>query len=29
MWFKENGWELPTDQEQWNAIRKELEERNG
>ena len=29
MWFKENGWELPTDQEAWNAIRKELEEKNG
>lgn len=24
MWFIENGWELPTDQEEWNAIREEL-----
>ena len=24
MWFEENGWELPTDQEQWNKIREEL-----
>ena len=29
MWFEENGWELPTDQEQWNAIREELREKNG
>ncbi len=27
MWFEENGWELPTDQEQWNKIREGL--RNG
>ena len=27
MWFEENGWELPTDQEQWNKIREDL--RNG
>ena len=25
MWFRENGWELPTDQEKWNQIREELE----
>lgn len=25
MWYKENGWELPTDQELWNKIRNELE----
>jgi hypothetical protein len=25
MWYKENGWELPTDQEKWNAIRSEME----
>jgi hypothetical protein len=24
MWFEENGWELPTDQEAWNVIRKDL-----
>jgi hypothetical protein len=24
MWYEENGWELPTDQEQWNRIREEL-----
>lgn len=24
MWFEENGWELPTDQESWNRIREEL-----
>jgi hypothetical protein len=24
MWFEENGWELPTDQEAWNAIREDL-----
>lgn len=29
MWFEENGWELPTDQEEWNAIREELREKNG
>lgn len=26
MWYKENGWELPTDQPLWNDIRKKLEE---
>jgi hypothetical protein len=25
MWFTANGWELPTDQPAWNAVRKELE----
>ncbi len=25
LWFKENNWELPTDQPQWNAVRKELQ----
>lgn len=25
MWYKENGWELPTDQELWNTIRSERE----
>ena len=29
MWFEVNGWELPTDQEQWNAIREGLREKNG
>lgn len=29
MWYEENGWELPEDQEAWNAIRKELKEKNG
>ena len=29
MWFEANGWELPTDQEAWNNIRKELREKNG
>lgn len=24
MWYEENGWDLPTDQERWNTIRKEL-----
>jgi len=24
MWFLENGWELPTDQELWNKIREDL-----
>ena len=24
MWYKVNGWELPTDQEKWNKIRAEL-----
>jgi hypothetical protein len=24
MWYEENGWELPADQEKWNGIRKEL-----
>jgi hypothetical protein len=28
MWYEENGWELPTDQEQWNSIREDLR-RNG
>lgn len=28
MWYEENGWDLPTDQEQWNAVREELR-RNG
>lgn len=28
MWFEENGWELPTDQEAWNRIREELK-KNG
>ena len=27
MWFRENGWELPTDQELWNKIRQDLEEK--
>ena len=27
MWFEENDWELPTDQEAWNKIREGL--RNG
>lgn len=27
MWYDENDWELPTDQEEWNKIREEL--RNG
>ena len=25
MWYKENGWELPTDQELWNKLRLEQE----
>lgn len=30
MWYKENGWELPTDQPLWNKIRAELEaKKNG
>jgi hypothetical protein len=30
MWFRENGWELPTDQEKWNQIREEIEaKKNG
>jgi hypothetical protein len=29
MWFEENGWELPTDQEEWNAIREELKRNDG
>lgn len=29
MWYKENDWELPTDQEEWNKIREELESKNG
>ena len=24
MWYEENGWELPNDQEQWNKIREGL-----
>ena len=28
MWYKENGWELPTDQELWNKLRAEIEENN-
>lgn len=28
MWFRENGWELPTDQEKWNIIREELKEKS-
>lgn len=24
LWYKENNWELPTDQPQWNTIRKDL-----
>ena len=24
MWYIENGWDLPTDQEKWNQIRKEI-----
>ena len=27
MWYEENNWELPMDQEQWNRIREEI--RNG
>lgn len=27
MWYEENGWDLPTDQEQWNELREEI--RNG
>ena len=26
MWYVENNWELPTDQEEWNRIREELRE---
>ena len=29
MWFEENGWDLPDDQEAWNKIRAELREKNG
>lgn len=25
MWYLENGWELPTDQELWNDVRAELQ----
>jgi hypothetical protein len=25
LWYKANGWELPTDQEEWNRIREELQ----
>lgn len=28
MWYKENGWELPTDQVKWNTIRSEMEASN-
>lgn len=28
MWYKENGWELPTDQTLWNEIRADLEGKN-
>lgn len=24
LWFIANGWELPTDQEKWNSIRKNI-----
>ena len=24
MWYEENGWALPMDQEQWNRIREEI-----
>lgn len=27
-WFEINGWELPTDQKQWNDIRQKLKEDN-
>jgi len=27
LWYLENGWELPTDQELWNGIRAELQEK--
>lgn len=26
MWFMENGWELPTDNEMWNQLREEIKE---
>lgn len=26
LWYFENGWELPTDDEMWNETRKELQE---
>ena len=29
MWYKENGWDLPTDQEMWNELREEMQARNG
>ena len=31
MWYRANGWDLPTDQEKWNRIREELakESNNG
>ena len=25
MWYKENGWELPTDQTEWNKIREDMQ----
>ena len=28
MWYKENDWELPTDQEKWNEIREQMKEKN-
>ena len=27
LWFLANGWELPTDQPQWNAVRADLMEK--
>ena len=29
MWYELNGYELPTENETWNAIRQEIKERNG
>lgn len=29
MWYTLNGWELPTDNAIWNAIREQLEDKNG
>ncbi len=29
MWFRINNWELPTDNEIWNKVRKEIEARDG
>lgn len=28
MWYRANGWELPTDQEKWNRIREGLAKEN-